>query len=362
MPSAWPGLGTRRSSFAWARIVAIALAWRRLARRQKLSPAGCRGAGRNRAHAPASRALWDIDAGEGGSAFCSASHRCAARIGLPACRNGAERVRECRSRSRSLRLGSGLRLRLSISFAACSPVAKLTAAMHLPNIVITGAAQSGGLVLLQILPSVAVVMVLAFLVRNAIRRRIDERASARVVPRDPASWTPHMGWVFVLSAAGFAAEVLIVVSTVLPGAPLLPLQAPDILFFGVFIVAIPTVMEFHERQQASGLKSRNLSVRDLQGLVAAPPAVTRAFYGYFALAAAIALISLLMATGGDPGHGHGHYWLNNHGVVTNVSRSTYLQAVAVSQRIFSVIPSVFYALAILFHWPGATKPAQATAA
>ena len=48
---------------------------------------------------------------------------------------------------------------------------------------------------------------------------------------------------------------------------------------------------------------------------------------------------------------NGRYFLNDHGSYIRVTHTAYLHAVALTQRLLSAIPSVFYALGKLVNYP-----------
>lgn len=157
-------------------------------------------------------------------------------------------------------------------------------------------------------------------------------------------------FIFRLSVIGFAAEVIIALSTFLPGAPLVPEATPFVLFPGIFIVHFRSVRLLNRLRKQSGLSRFGFSMRQLVDIVPAPRAITISFFVYF-FAAWILGVLTIPSIGGQPTKVDGRYFLNNHGTYTPVSHAAYLHAVALAQRLFSIIPSVFYALAVIVNYP-----------
>jgi hypothetical protein len=154
----------------------------------------------------------------------------------------------------------------------------------------------------------------------------------------PPGWSASQAtrWA-VISLVGLVAELAIAASTFVPGAPLVPQWVQFALFPGMLIVfghAVPF-------QGIGDLRPRAL-VSDLGRPTAA------AFVALFATACLVSLWSI-MHIGGQPETIHGRYYLNNHGTYKPVSQSAYLHALVLQQRIFTLIPSVFFAVAALSH-------------
>ncbi len=149
-------------------------------------------------------------------------------------------------------------------------------------------------------------------------------------------------FVFKLSAFGLAAELVIALTTVLPSAPVIPQWPVFVLFPGIFVVHLRSVTILSRR------RGHRLELRDLlRGL---PTVVRLAFVGLFIVAWFVALTSILHI-GGQPKEVHGHYYLNDHGSLIPVTHSEYLHALVLQQRIFTLIPAVFYALGVIVNWP-----------
>lgn len=139
-----------------------------------------------------------------------------------------------------------------------------------------------------------------------------------------------------VSAVALAIELAIAFTTYLPGAPLLPEYLPLLLFPGIFVVHFRSVILLSDKG--------SMGLRGLVRRVPWPAAV--AFIGLFVgcwwLAGS--------ATGqdrGQPTQRGGQYFLNDHGDFITVSHGEYLHAIVLSQRGFTLIPAVFFALGVL---------------
>ena len=94
---------------------------------------------------------------------------------------------------------------------------------------------------------------------------------------------------------------------------------------------------------------RGLSARDLFGPVPrAVKAVT--FVGFLALWL-LAMITMLTGPSGQPTTQDGHYYLDNHGQLTEVSHEEYDEALGQSARLFASGSTIFYGFAfVLSRW------------
>jgi hypothetical protein len=81
-----------------------------------------------------------------------------------------------------------------------------------------------------------------------------------------------------------------------------------------------------------------------------PPVAIGAFVAFFLLAWAVSYTSITEGRG-QPTERAGRYYLNDHGDYIPVSHSEYLHAQALSERSFSLIPGVFFALGVLVNLP-----------
>jgi hypothetical protein len=70
---------------------------------------------------------------------------------------------------------------------------------------------------------------------------------------------------------------------------------------------------------------------------------------YFGLVSAAWLIAMLsiLSSGGQTTTEHGQYFLNDHGSLTAVTRPEYRHALVLQQRAFTLIPSMFFTMAVL---------------
>jgi hypothetical protein len=140
-----------------------------------------------------------------------------------------------------------------------------------------------------------------------------------------------------VAIVGLCAELVVASTTVLPGAPIFPQWPQFVLFPGIFVVHLRTVLVLSRR-------SRELSLGDLVRAVPRPLAVG---FGALFIVAWVAFLSARAHLGGQPIEQHGRYFLNDHGEYVSVTHAQYLHALVWQQRIFTLIPSVFYALGVL---------------
>ena len=139
-----------------------------------------------------------------------------------------------------------------------------------------------------------------------------------------------------ISAVALALELAIAATTFLPGAPLLPQDLPLLLFPGIFVV--------HFRSVVLLAASPRPSLRALWGRIpwqASVAFVALFFTCWFIAGGAISQI------GGQPTERNGQFFLDDHGTLIPVSHGAYLHAIVLSQRIFTLIPAVFYALGVI---------------
>jgi hypothetical protein len=146
---------------------------------------------------------------------------------------------------------------------------------------------------------------------------------------------------FRVSLAGLVLDLLIGASTFLPGAPVIPQWPEFVLFPFIFVVHFSSIL----RLNAVGKRPR---FRDMvSGL---PPL---AIIGFVALFVGVWLMGITSITsiGGQPTVSGGHYYLNDHGSLIPVTKAGYEHALVLQQRIFTGIPSIFFALGALVHYP-----------
>lgn len=144
-----------------------------------------------------------------------------------------------------------------------------------------------------------------------------------------------------VSVLGLVLELFIAASTLLPGAPAVPQWPQFVLFPFIFVVHFSSVL----RLAPTGGRFR---WRDQ--VVGVPPVLIIAFFVLFAVVAAVA-IPTITSLGGQPTIVAGHYFLNDHGHLISVTRAGYDHAQVLQQRVFTLIPSVFFALGVLIHFP-----------
>jgi hypothetical protein len=81
-----------------------------------------------------------------------------------------------------------------------------------------------------------------------------------------------------------------------------------------------------------------------------PPGVFFALIILFVVASLVMMVSIGQ-TGGQPTMSGSHYYLNDHGDFIPVTRAMCRHALVLGQRIFTLVPAVFFALGVLVHWP-----------
>jgi hypothetical protein len=170
----------------------------------------------------------------------------------------------------------------------------------------------------------------------------EPRDSTTVSARRPKpSLTQLVLW---LSGSCLAVDLLIAASTLAPGAPLLAQWPEFVLFPLAIIVNFSSVMYL---RRYSGRRGRVRWREFVEGL---PRELVISFVVLFAVAWLVGLDSIT-SIGGQPTISGGRYYLNDHGTLTQVTRPAYQHALVLQQRIFTLIPSVFFALAVLAHYP-----------
>jgi hypothetical protein len=139
---------------------------------------------------------------------------------------------------------------------------------------------------------------------------------------------------------GSIATVFVALTTLVPGAPLLPEWAFIPVFVGVFPVHFRSVRVLiaDPRAGAPGRMIGALRPRGLRLLVVV----------LFAGAAFLAATSLITLRGQPERHGD-QYYLRNHTDLIPVSRAEYFDAIALEQRGFVSIAFVFYLAALVIN-------------
>lgn len=138
-----------------------------------------------------------------------------------------------------------------------------------------------------------------------------------------------------VAVSGLSGDLLIALTTVLPGAPLLPQWPQFVLFPFSFITTSAAVPALHARR-----------VRLTEVVNGLP---RRLRFGYTAFATTAFLVSVWSIThiSGQPDRHANHYFLNDHGTLIRVSHDGYQHGRIYQQRIFTLIPSLFFAFAVL---------------
>jgi hypothetical protein len=144
-----------------------------------------------------------------------------------------------------------------------------------------------------------------------------------------------------VSVAGMTLDLLIAASTFAPGAPLVPQWPQFVLVPLIFVVHFSSVL----RLARGGGRFR------WRDLVAGVPPVLGLGFGVLFVGAWLVLMSSITRIGGQPAVSGGHYFLNDHGSLIAVTKAAYEHALALQQRIFTLGPSVFFALGVLVHYP-----------
>jgi len=151
------------------------------------------------------------------------------------------------------------------------------------------------------------------------------RAPLRLALRLPSRWA------IAIAGGALAVDLVIALSTVLPGAPIFA-QWPA---FAVF----PLLFVLHARSVAL-MERGDIAWRDL----ATPWKAS--YLALFILAMLIAMLSIL-SVGGVPEQHHGAYFLDDHGALIPASHAEYEHAQVLQQRIFTLIPGAFFAAALV---------------
>ena len=151
----------------------------------------------------------------------------------------------------------------------------------------------------------------------------------------------------VVATAGLVVDLAIAVTTCLPGAPMVPTWPELALFPVAFLVQFTTIVRL-------GSQRRQQPVRLMDDL----PLPALVGFGALVTAAALVLITSRSSLGGNPVASHGRYYLNDHGYFTQVTKAQYEHAVALSQRLFAIVPSVFFAINVLLNRPPTSEARQ----
>jgi hypothetical protein len=144
-----------------------------------------------------------------------------------------------------------------------------------------------------------------------------------------------------VSVAGMTLDLLIAATTLAPAAPLVPQWPQFVLFPLIFVVHFSSVL----RLAPAGGRFR------WRDLVAGVPPVLGLGFGVLCVGTWLVLMSSITSVGGQPTMSGGHYYLNDHGSLIAVTKAAYEHTLVLQQRIFTLAPSVFFALGVLVHYP-----------
>jgi hypothetical protein len=144
-----------------------------------------------------------------------------------------------------------------------------------------------------------------------------------------------------VSVAGMTLDLLIAATTLAPDAPLLPQWPQFILFPLIFVVHFSSVLRL----------ARGAGRFRWRDLVAGVPPVLGLGLGILFVGAWLVLMLSITSISGQPTMNGGHYYLNDHGSLLAVTKAAYEHALVLQQRIFTLGPSVFFALGVLVHYP-----------
>lgn len=144
-----------------------------------------------------------------------------------------------------------------------------------------------------------------------------------------------------ISVLGMTLDLLIAASTLLPGAPVVPQWPQFVLFPFIFVVHFSSVLRLTP-------KRGRLRWRDL--VAGVPPAIGVGL-GVLFVGAWLGAMASITGIGGQPTISGGHYYLNNHGSFIAVTRAGYDHALVLQQRIFTLIPAMFFGVGVLVHYP-----------
>ncbi len=160
-------------------------------------------------------------------------------------------------------------------------------------------------------------------------------------------WAALVGAVFAIVA---------VATSFLPNAPYVPMGMVMVLFVVVFPVygaaflreMIP-FSRLQRAQRAAGTRKwwQGTDRGLMKQLTAPVPKPVRVGFVVLFVVLWLAMMSSSTGPAGQPSTHDGRYFLNNHGDVTEVSRSKYDDAVATSTRGFAAGAAAFYSLGFI---------------
>jgi hypothetical protein len=148
--------------------------------------------------------------------------------------------------------------------------------------------------------------------------------------------------VLTISAIALTGELAIAGSTLLPDAPVVSIAVAAFVLFPIALAVFARTIWVGVR----GGRRPALSDR-LAGL---PAIAIVTFLAFFFAVSAVGGKSI-SEDRGQPTERAGHYYLNDHGDYIPVSRAEYRHAQVLTERAFTLIPSVFLAFALLINLP-----------
>ena len=177
-------------------------------------------------------------------------------------------------------------------------------------------------------------------------RRVNEAVMGRARGVDPVL-------ALQVSSAGLILALAGALSTVLPGAP----YFPDAVVFFV-IPTLGILINFRTVSLLTPLRHpREFGFGWLKRVTAPLPRYTGWIYaGFFLFAWTVMMVTMLRHTGGAPTELHGQFYLNNHGSLTPVSHSEYVDELLRWQRVFLLGSACFLGIASITNWAVLRSP------
>jgi hypothetical protein len=143
---------------------------------------------------------------------------------------------------------------------------------------------------------------------------------------------------FGASVIGLAIGTVIALSTFVADEPVFPLWLDWVLFAGVFPVHFRGVLRLRGGNGRSFFRRLRADVGRTR---------YRLFQGYFVVLWIFAVTAIFQLRHGGPSLRDGRYFLDNHGSLTEVSKTTYDGARLALQRVFAAVPAAFYSFGVV---------------
>lgn len=141
-----------------------------------------------------------------------------------------------------------------------------------------------------------------------------------------------------------------VLSTLLPGVPIMPGAVVALVFalvFPVFGIALVPVALSRPKVGLRDMAARRTWKKELRATIRERiPATVRNVIVTVFVAAWLAAMSGILSAKGQPERHHGHYYANDHGSLIPLTKAGYDHQVAVEHRGFSAIAVAFYAITV----------------